>query len=435
MDDEPLILDIKLIGDAQALDIFKKIAQAVKSIQAPMVSTVDKTQQMQRNLQNAVGPAQRLAKALTQLRAAQQNGAGGAQLFDAQHNAMQAQKSMARAQQQMNPAAKSFGAKFMDVLKSSRFGVGSGAGGSLMPIVGQTMELLGPMASSLLGAVGIAYTAVKLMADAAQDAAKSLSEFRASMFQSGGTAGETAQLKGIGTLTGSDGADMARALANHLSQGGQASGFGASAGIHDFGTFDRTDKATNLLKMADYIRAIKSDEEAIRVARVEGVEPLLKLRDVAENVYQDFKKAEQMAASVRTPQDIRNAADLNAEMARFGMEADTLGTRLKESLIPGIQDLYSIGANALHAINDEATKLGKWWQDMMGVPANHRDGQTDHADATRENTAALRENARALKDGTYGGGQRARNAVPAAWGGSNAHNWSGATARLGAFNL
>jgi hypothetical protein len=76
-------------------------------------------------------------------------------------------------------------------------------------------------------------------------------------------------------------------------------------------------------------------------------------------------------------------------------------------------------------------KLKDVWAALF--PDKAKSGEVD---ATKDHTDAMREHAAALKAGTFGGGPRAKGAMPSAWGGMNYQNWAnGQTNLLGAFNL
>jgi len=437
MDDEPLILDINVIGDMQAIQQMKALAQATRSIQPPLNAAADKTQRMSRNLQTALGPAQRLAKALTELRVAQGSG-NPAAVFDAQYRAMQAQKAYKRAQGSMNPQSPSFVDKIKDVIMTSRVG----GGGGLMPLAGKALGLLGPE-------IAVAAAGVKLLWEAAQAAAESLISFRQAMYTSGGTASETGRLKALGAATGvQDTAGLSRTLSDALktSEGAAA---GQRAGIRDYGgnLSGPVDKATNLLKLMDFIgdKNKTTDEEAIRIARALHVEELLIYRDVSDTMKQRIKIAAMENQLAHTSGAANAAADLNAEMGILQLKLDTLAVEAGPALIhfatSVIDELLTLGevlgwlTKPIIALIDLSEKLSVsgLFKQFLDIFDSGSKNTQDHRDAVERNTDALNSNtAAALRNGTYGGGERARGAVPSSWGGANSRNWNQETHALGA---
>jgi hypothetical protein len=343
------------------------------------------------------------------------------------------------------------------VLSSSRFSMGGGGHGpKLMPLVGQTMKALAPEIGKIAGGLGnaaagllkfgeagiIAYAAYKVleavigpMAEAAAAAAKALTEFKNAMITSGGTAQETAALQGYGKIAGvSDMAGLSRQFADRISNDGSAAAFANGAGIHDNGgAFSQMDKAKNLELAIDHIISSSvSDAEAARFARVEGLEQFLQMRDLTDDMKNNFKESTKMAASIVTPEATHNAAAYNMELNRMGTEWDTLVTRMQAHFLPVITSLITLAANALHELNIALAWMERMWMRLMGVPDKPK---TEEDAARKDHAAAMREHSAALKNGIYGGGESARGAIPSAWGGMNSKNWSGMASALGAMSL
>ena len=335
--------------------------------------------------------------------------------------------------------------KFKTLLMSSRVD----SSGNLMPLVGKVMGLLGPE-------VLLAAAAIKMMADVAMAAAESLTKFRDSMITSGGNAGEVGRLNAIGGAAGiNDMAGLSREVADRLATNGQAAAFGTQAGVHDFGgAYSSLDKAKNLEKMIDHIvnipHTMAGNAEAARFARVTGLESAMKLRDISKETYENLKKVGMANAAAHSESAIKGAAEFNAEMSMLSTNFDTLVTTLGGSFLPVFTDAIAMFNDILPVITSFVNRF-KPLIDllMMATPegflaAIHRaivafqkitGGNTDENAARDRHTEAMNAHASALRSGTFGGGERARGAVPSAWGGMNAKNWSGEAAKLGAFNI
>lgn len=461
MDDEPLILEIDIKNDDAANKAMSDLAKTVKTIQAPVDSASDSVAKLEKNLRAASGPADRLTKAILQLQNAQMNGSSS-QVFDAQHNFNRANKAYGKAQNAMNPQPPeqdSLMKRLGSVLSSSRFSVGGGGGGpSLMPLVGQTLKAIGPEIEAVLGVgaemlagpIGIAVAAIALMSQMANAAAESLTAFKDSMVTSGGSGSEVAKLNAYGAAAGvSDTAGLSRQLADKLAGNGQAAAFGQQAGIHDFGgAYSDLDKAKNLQKAIDYMLDPRtSDVQALRFARVEGLEAFVKMRGISADTLQNLDAAAALNDRAHSPQDMKNAAEFNAQLAIASTNFDTITTSLGSSFIPLFTDAIALFNDFAPGINSTIIALKPLIDLLLSVtPAGmlatlHKeieamrkmmDGGNDKKQAEQEHTEALKEHAAALKNGTYGGGNRARGALPAAWGGSNAKNWDSEARKLGA---
>jgi hypothetical protein len=444
MADEPLILEIDITAGIAQQDL-ASIAKSVQSLDAPITKASVAAGNLTRNLRAAGGPADRLYKALQQVRNANMYG-DPADRFDANYKFKKAQAAYGKAQSSMNPQdpqSPSFLSKLAGVISSSRFSMGGG-GASLMPLVGKTLDLLGTGVTTAVGGLAI-------LAKIATDAAESLTQFRQSMLTSGGTSGETAQLGGIGRIAGiSDPAALSRSLADALKDNGAGTLAGARLGVHDYGNelSGPADKAKNLLKIADMIgdRNKTTDEEAIRLARALHVEQLLIYRDVSRTTKLQGAQASLTNAGAHGGEATKQAAEFNAQMGILGTQFDTLATNVGSSLLPVFTDTIALVNDFVKPLSDLYTAM-KPLVDLtqkLSIPSmlkNIIDGIRNGLGADNENAArdrhtdAMNRHADALTNGTRGGGERARGAIPSAWGGGNAPNWSGSAAALGAFSL
>lgn len=287
---------------------------------------------------------------------------------------------------------------------------------------------------ALVAEVGQAVSGVIGLGLAAKNAADAINAFRSEMFQSGGTAGETASLRGINTIAGGNSAALARQFSQNISSNPTAASFAAQGGVTDFGIFDNTDKAKNLLKWAEALRTM-SEAEAIRSARATGTEELLRMRDVSEQTMQNLKKDAYIQAQIYSPDQVQAAADFGANWNRlmdsiknFAVTAGQPFLRMVNSLVEGIADFFNIASLGLKHL----------WEYLASIPiigkafGSPGDIHSRHQEA---NTEALKALNATMKEGFFGGGERFRSAIPGNWSGYNAGNWSGEAAKMGAFSL
>lgn len=332
-------------------------------------------------------------------------------------------------------------------------GVGAGKGG--VPGIGSLLAGLLPIAelAELANPIGIAIAAVTAMAMAAGAAAASLNAFQESMITSGGSAAEVGRLSVYGSAAGvSNMADLARQLADRLATNGAAAGFGHEAGISDNnGAWSKMDKASNLQKAIDHILDPKiSEQQAARFARVEQLEMFLKLRGISEQTKANLEEVARLNAMAHGIGPTKQAAEFNAQIAMLSTNFDTITTSLGSAFLPTMTGAVKLLNQLSPAIESavlaltpliklllKATPLGAMADASAWIDRIHKALEDKpHADAMRRHADAMDAHSVALKNGTFGGGERARGALPAAWGRANAPNWSsGGPATLGAFNL
>lgn len=328
------------------------------------------------------------------------------------------------------------------VSSGSGFVGGSGGGSGGMAAAGQLISEATNLAGAfggvaeaasvdLLGPLALVEPALKGFADALTSAIKSIASaansFWDSKIKSGGTNAETGLLRGLGYATNTDMAALSRQFAERITAPGPAAAFARRAGIDDTpGPYGQIDKAANLLKAADYIHYTKSDDEAQRFARVEGLENLLKLRPLSDAVYEDFKKSAALTGNMFDPSKV---AKYNLEIARYDMAMDHLKLALAEHFLPAATALIEDAATFLDTFNKGIDKLTELWNKLTG----HGDdgAQQRQTNAEEQHTEAMREHAKALRAGTYGGGPNARAAIPPAWTGQNVRVWDGQARALG----
>lgn len=417
------------------MEIFHASTSGLQSIQTALSGI----QRFMRSMQAATGSAQNSV-------VIQNATIGVLNASSVQISQKNAANATSKAQNQQGSAVSDTLQRLSSTVKKITSGASGGAGGGGIPglsMIGNALETFGPellAVAEFAAPVVVACKALKEGFDAmnavAAETARQITEFRQSMITSGGTAAETAQLNGLGRMAGiSDMAGLARSLSEKLQDNNVGSAAGANVGIHDYGNAlsGPSDKAQNLIKAIDYIMDKSvSYQEAARTARALDLEAFLPLRDLSEQTKANFKETERLAAAAQTPELQRQTAEYNAALARVGMEFDTFKLKLGERFLPIVTSLIDSGANALHRLTDLFDRLSAWWDRLMGAP--HKALQ-EQQDAIKDHSAAMRDHAQALRSGIYGGGQRARGAMPSAWGGANSPNWTGQTANLGAFAL
>lgn len=221
-------------------------------------------------------------------------------------------------------------------------------------------------------------------------------------YTSGGTPQEIAQLSGIGRylgMTPEQAGNRAVALGDALRGGGFGAAYMRSKGIVDMGPYT-IDKATNQLRVLDELRQIRSESQAVRVARDLGVSDQLWVRDLSDS---DYRRLKDGARASGTPEMRRKAARWEATKAELGNWFD----RIKLNFIDNITG----GAN-----RDRNEKALEGLRAAM-EPKHANKKKSGSGEPGDANTKALEDNTRALRASTeqIGGGKRAAGAIPAGW--------------------
>lgn len=426
-----------------------------------MSTVADKTQRMAAGYAQALGPAQRLVQANMQLRNANLFGNTNQQ-FDAQFRAFQANRSLNRAQNQMQ--GNDLGRALKNLLMSTRVGVGGGF--ELMPLIGRTLMML-----SESGPVGIALAtaavAIISFATATAKAAEAANDFARAFMSTGATGPEAARLSTLGGALGISNQQMgamassfARALASDP----------ALAAIHGISNplgntpFGKLDQAQLLLQAMRLIRTLPADQ-AIRFARQYGLESMLGARNLSGATMVRLGRDAQTQSRVFNPQFLQQAQEFATATSRLG---EALTNLLASVSGPMLQDMMKFFNGLADVLNQAAEWFAghqgfvklyyDFWHSLAGImmdplnPSSYTSamrklqedtrnltdpkkmGQEEHTRAVRENTDTLKEQIAAMK-GVFGGGARARGAYPMAGG----MQWNNPAIResiqLGAFAL
>lgn len=311
---------------------------------------------------------------------------------------------------------KTIGQQVKDAFLTSRVSVGAGGGLQFMPLVNRIL----PIFMRLNPVVSLATLTIGAMATAAKQAADGLNAFRAAQLTTAGTGEQTALLKALGIDPAS-----ARNFGQKIAHDPMASGFAARMGIYNPGgeIFGNINVATNFIQAIEELRKMPR-ADAIRAARVMGTEEALRYLDVSRETWSQLKKDAEQTARIRNPQQMKSAAEFEVQMLRLNSAFDDLKIQLGVGVIPLISEGTRILANSI-----------RWLNEVLGIDDKMTRRKNPQVDALDRNTASLRELGTILKNGTYGGGDRARGAVPAGWTGMWYDKWSRNAIGLGAFEL
>ena len=225
------------------------------------------------------------------------------------------QKSNEKAIARATAAPKGFGDKLMDVLKTSRFGVGKGGGAELMPLVGKTVglaaEALGPEVMALAGPVGIvagllvgAATGLKSLADSAAATGATFRQQSVTLGSSAETAGAIANVGGF------DAAGQAEQYNRAISNGGTGQLAGMREGAQNINNplFDKFDRGAEYWRAMEIRRTLPAEQQE-RDARATGTEASMPLMGLSD---EQFKRTE-----TEGRQEGRSVGDSGLDSVRY----------------------------------------------------------------------------------------------------------------------
>lgn len=372
----------------------------------------------------------------------QSGGGGGGGYF----NFQQQQNNIHIFNQKINQASKSTSSAVVGIQQMAR---AAGISGGLIAALDNPV-------TAVIAGVTAAAGSLAVFTKQAVDAGIVLRDLA---FTGGGNRSETAQLSTIGNALGLDMGALAREFADQISHNGLAAGFAARSGIHDYGIFDTTDKAQKLLK---WINALGNmgDVERRRAARATGTEALLPLATLSDQTKQNLAEDAQRKEHIFTPEFLREATEASIAFARLQDAFTNLVVTAIKPMLPEIvtyfnefaaglqefarvaeehEDVFKGLAEMLHGfLTLDDKKVHEGIQDIAdGIIGKKvtKGGIDAHANAMNRHTDALNDNTYAMRNGVFGGGERARGAVPSKWLGMNSDRYIGEARRLGAFNL
>ncbi len=372
------------------------------------------------------GPSARLASASTALQVAQAGGDPG-EIFDAQYRFDLAKRHVQRANTSLS-GGPDFQSRLMTAIRSTRFG---GADG-VQPLVGRTLDVLGPGMAKFAGPVAAAAAAAVAFGKAVDMSAKILFNIAKNRAVAGGTFGETAALGKLSSVLGGDMASRARSLQEQSAAGGLASLLLSQYGYRELPGFGRsTNAARGFLDVAQKIVSDPNQQRALRTAQETGLEDIFALRSGSPS---KVKRLFETLSSV-SPSDVRAATDFTIEMGLLKHEFSQLAVAmtpfvsLLSSSIAPLTNLLNL-LNRLGLTRSPIQMYGelieKAW-DKFNLPSsggfaggggwNTGGGgksRSPQVDALDRNTEALVANTDAMRN-FFGGGIRAQGAVPAAW--------------------
>jgi len=279
------------------------------------------------------------------------------------------------------------------------------AGGGVS--VGTMATGFGRLGTAITVAVA-AFTLLKRTFDAGRDTLQALADLR--LF-GGGSTGQSAQAATLFAAVGNSAtqvADIAATLRTNIAAGGFARGAASQLGV---GTvlprgLGSTNDVQILLQVAAALRRVTSEEEARRLAIRLGLPDLLRFRTLTE---------EQFAAT-------RRIADFQQQVLGAGAEG-----RIQQ-FTADLNNLLSVVKLGPAVFTDFVLRLLGYKGQAGGGPGN----------AIQQNTSALQQNTVAIGQmrAIFGGGERARGAVPAGLRGELLRKAMESDAiKLGAFSL
>lgn len=216
-----------------------------------------------------------------------------------------------------------------------KFGMNAGDAAKMAPFIQAAAKLALPVAGAIAG-VGAAFAL-------AEYSAATYRKVGGAYWTAGGTPGETAQMLGIG---GDNAAQKAMSLGSALQQGTYGASYMRGKGVVDLGPYT-VDKASNYIRAIDELRKIKTDKQAIRVARDLGMTDDLWMRDLSQP---DFERRKSSMAGLGDPGYRAQAATyqnnkdiLGNNLERLGAELGNIFTPIINSGAKGLANTFDSG--------------------------------------------------------------------------------------------
>jgi hypothetical protein len=311
------------------------------------------------------------------------------------------------------------------------------SGGSLISsLAGNPLVSLGLQAFGVIKAfqllVDITMAVARTLKDFGDEAVRTGAELIAMRVQSGGTFGESMQLRAFGISGG-----QSRALGDRIASDPFAAmyalRFGAYAVPGPYGTLDN---AANTLRIIEGVRKMQGTEQlrAIRTLGLEDQTPLIRARD---DTFERLRIDAQDQARVLSPEFEKDMNELLVQRKRFFDSWSLFKTNIGKIFLPTVTDFFRTMADTFYTVTGATSGLGDIGQNGLspfgiGKTLGHKlahalglggsgeaqgQGRLAGANAAmNENTAELSRNTMALQRVTHmlGGGDRARSALPPA---------------------
>lgn len=294
---------------------------------------------------------------------------------------------------------------------------GGGAGGSAA-MAGAAAVEGGPVTMI----IGLALAGIAALAMAAKMSADRLNSFAQVMYATGATAAETARGQRIGAGLGIDFGSRAMAFGDSLNAGGPASFYARKYGINPIGNAmgqGNEDFAGKLIQgLSVVLGKGVSDREAMLAARAWGMTDILWARDASPAMKDKLMnhEARQYSAGERQLSADTQIA-FNIALDDFKRVATEVAIHVLPLITAGLlmfSRLLEIIAERLHWISPEEAK--DWKASNAGATKAQEDAKKARETASRDKHSDAMDRHTQAMNGTYGGGPRARGAVPAGWG-------------------
>ena len=348
------------------------------------------------------GPMSALHSAQSRYNMAMKNGSVTDQ-FDAQIRLQRAQAAFQKAAASTQPA-------------SSGAGAGGSVGGFAM-VAGAAAEG-GPIA---IAAAAIA-AVLSSLAIAIKIGVERINTYTNALYAGGGSMAETAHGMRVGAGLGFDFGSRALAFGSQLNGGGPASFYARKYGINPIGNAmgqgdqDFTGKMVSALSTV--LSKGVSDREAMLAARAWGMTDMLWARDASAGMKDKlFNHEARMYSQTERTASADTQIAYNIAMDDFKRIATEVAVHALPLATSGLiwfsKTLETI-AEYLHWISPEEAK--NWKAGNASASKSMEDGKKARDNMSRDRHAdAMDRHSQAL-NGTYGGGPRARGAVPQGWG-------------------
>lgn len=311
-----------------------------------------------------------------------------------------------------------FGKAVMNAILRSRIS----ASGGMMPLVMDIVKVLGTLGPEMALAATAILFGSKLLSVAINEADKFLTDARLAMVQGGGSmTTATASVLAQRTL-GINPGDIGRNLMHGY--GPIAAG---GAGVNPYGgPFGDNKYNEKGLKVLDWIRRSSNFDQARRRAEMAGSPDAASAYQLSNTTYGMIRHP----ANAVPAQNVGISAEFNANMSIFTTNMQQLAAVFAGPAMSMINDglkvinlsfmmmapvLSAIGTGLIAIAQSSGIHLLLELIEAIAGTNNKKD------DAINKNTDAVNDLNKTYKEGIYGGGPNAQNAMPSRWNPNNPH--------------
>lgn len=244
------------------------------------------------------------------------------------------------------------------------------------------------IASAIAGIPGpakLAAAALAAVASAAMQASKAITEYAQYAFIARGSSADKGAVAGI-----------SRAAGVGIDEAGQLAG-------------SKPGGSRQLKYEIDQLRNMKDDDMAAKYAQNRGIEGYRSVRNMTEGQYQRAMNAPQITGAGQRVND-RATTEFNSALSQ-------LSVTVQKALMPVIVDMtvkfvsfVKVVEFIIAPLSDLGDLITSFVDKLTG--GNHEDASQKQLDAAKMN----KDSANKISDAVYGGGNRTRGAIPAAWG-------------------